>query len=200
MFGGALLASPPAVAGCVAPRAVGVSLSAARRVIQESGCTVTVRELPARSGFVSPEQPDPRQLVARQSPAAGSRAAAVTIWLKPLCAQPAAPGPPPGSGPSVRTGPTELVAGLFVQGGPLLPSPECRAGTSTAGTVTVLTTAGRVLAQRTVRAGRLAVFPLAPGSYELQGTFAGAAAPTAPQRFTILARHTTRRNVVEDVP
>jgi len=187
---------------CVAPDVVGVSLAMARRALGDSGCAVTVRQLPAHGSYVTPASPDGRQLVARQRPAAGGRSQGVTVWVKPLCAQPANPGPP-RRGPLSEKGPTELIAGLYLQGGPLQTSQSCRRGSSAAGTVTVSTAAGKLIARRSVRAGRFVIFPLAPGSYVVAGTLAGKAGRSAQlpsAQVTLGARRTTRLNLVASIP
>jgi hypothetical protein len=190
---------------CIAPRLVGVSFAMARRALEMSGCRVVTEELPASGSLVAPEPPDGRQIVARQSPAPGARSGSVTVWLKPLCAQSAEPGPNI-SGPSVKHGPTELVSGLFLVGGPLRLSPYCRSGTSAAGTITVFAaTGGRVISKRAVHSGGLAVFPLPAGSYLVQGTFANSTAngrpistPTDPVK--IAARRITRHDLLVNIP
>jgi hypothetical protein len=185
---------------CVAPNVVGVNLALARRALGESGCAVTVRQLPAHGSYVTPASPDGRQVIARQRPASGARSGTVTVWVKPLCAQPASPGPAQ-RGPVSEKGPTELIAGLYVQGGPLQTSASCRRGSSAAGTVTVSTPGGKVIARRRVRAGRFGIFPLAPGSYVIGGTLAGGHGTqlrSAP--VTLAARRTTRLNLVAQVP
>jgi hypothetical protein len=188
---------------CVVPDVLGVSLAGARQALGASGCAVTIRQLPAHGRFVTPPSPDGRQLVARQSPPAGGHAQAVTVWVKPLCSQSALPGPA-HRGAEERSGPAELIAGLYLEGGPLRQSPRCRTARSQAGTVTVSTPAGKRLVRRNVRDGRFAIFPLAPGSYVIEGVLAGQAGArgTAFPRtaFTIAARRTTLLNLVVDVP
>lgn len=187
-------------AGCVAPDIVGVSLTQARHVLSASGCAVATRLLAGHGRLVAPQNPDPRQLVAAQTPRAGARTGTVTLSLRPLCAQPAAPGPD-SRGVSVTTGPSELVSGLFVEGGPLLLSARCRHGSPSAGTLTVTRPDGTLVSERSVRAGRYAVFPLKPGRYLLLGTFAGPQnKPTVAQPVTIASRRTTHADVVTDVP
>ena len=188
-------------ASCVAPDVVGVTYDRARSVLLASGCAVATRQQPASGGeLYTPPSPDPRQLVGSQSPKAGRRAATVTLRLKPLCAQPAAPGPD-SRGASSTKGPAELVAGLFVAGGPLELSSSCRHGTPAAGRLTVTRPDGTPVSSRSVRAGRYAVFPLKPGRYLLSGTFAGSGnRPTEPQAVVVAARRTTHLDVVEDVP
>ena len=190
-----------AAGGCVAPAVVGVNLSQARQALRSSDCGVEVRQLPAHGSFITPASPDGRQLVARQSPRAGGQARAVTVWVKPLCAQPANPGPE-RRGASESRGPVELIAGLYLQGGPQRTSPHCRRARSVAGTVTISTQAGQPVASRRIRDGHFGIFPLRPGSYVLGGSLAGPGSapvelPTT--AFTIAAHRTTRLNVVASV-
>lgn len=195
-------AQPPQRA-CVAPDVVGVNLAMARQALSSSGCAVTVRQLPAHGSFVTPASPDGRQVVARQSPGRGGRTQAVTVFVKPLCSQPALPGPA-RAGVEQRRGPAQLVAGIYEQGGPLVTGPECRRALPQAGTLTVSTQAGQPVASRRVRDGHVAIFPLRPGSYVLGGTFTsagrGAGVSVPPTAFTIVASRTTRVNAVATVP
>jgi hypothetical protein len=189
---------------CIVPNVVGVSLEMARHALAASGCRVRVRELPSNGPLVAPEVPDGRQIVARQSPASASRARKVTVWLKPLCAQSAAPGPTERL-PAVSKGPTELVSGLFLRGGPLVLAPRCRTGRSSPGTIIVTAVASGRAIRRTVRSGRFAIFPLKPGRYVLQGSFATASVngkpfQPPPRQVTIEADRTTRLNVVAEIP
>jgi hypothetical protein len=184
--------------GCVAPDVAGVNLAMARQALSSSGCGVTVRQLPAHGSFVTPASPDGRQIVGRQSPHGGARTGAVTLFLEPLCSQPALPGPKhPGT--EQRRGPAELVAALYLQGGPLKTSPHCRTALPEGGTLTVATAAGKLIASRRVRDGHFAIFPLRPGAYVLAGTLrrGGAIPQTA---FTIAAHQTTRINAIARVP
>jgi hypothetical protein len=186
--------------GCVAPDVVGVSLAKARKALGASGCGVRVRQLPAHGSFVTPASPDGRQLVGRQSPSGGGQARAVTVWVEPLCSQPAQPGPDRRSQETKR-GPAELIAGLYVEGGPALTSPHCRRGRTQAGTVTISTPDGSAIASRQVLGGHFAIFPLAPGHYVLGATLAGAGRASLPQMaFFIAPRRTTRLNLVANVP
>ncbi len=189
--------------GCVAPEVVGVSLAMARHALGSSGCAVTVRQLPAHGSFVTPASPDGRQLVARQSPRGGGRARAVTVFLDPLCAQPALPGPK-HAGAEQSRGPAELIAALYLQGGPVKTSPHCRNARPEAGTVSISTAAGQPVATRRVRGGHFAVFPLAPGGYVLAGTLSkspdGGQVTVPPTAFTIAAHRTTHVNAVVRVP
>jgi hypothetical protein len=187
---------------CIVPDVVGVSLSKARQALSSSGCQIAVKQLPSHGKFVTPPAPDGRQLVGRQRPSSGDHSEAVTVWVKPLCSQPAFPGPDK-RGPSASRGPAELIAGLYLQGGPVKTRPHCRRGVPEAGTLVVSTPAGEVIARRQVRAGKFGVFPLAPGSYLLGGTISGGSSTAARQvsqtAVTIAAHRTTHLNVVAGV-
>jgi hypothetical protein len=200
-FASGVVAAPTAAGaartGCIAPDVVGVSFASARGALTSSGCEVQVRQLPGHGLLVAPASPDGRQIVASQSPRAGGRTSGVTVWLKPLCAQPTWPGPAE-RGPTTSSGPAELVAGLFLFGGPLVTAPQCRLGTPSAAVLTVTSASGKLVAKRSVRAGHFGVFALKPGEYELGGTSSGAPGgrQARPERLTILARHTTRLNLL----
>lgn len=198
---GALPASGLAGGSCVVPRLVGVSYRLARATLARSGCAVLVRELPGHGRYVSPSRPDPVQIVGAQSPAAGGHGSMVTISLKPLCSQPALPGPAT-VGPTSARGPAELVVGLYLSGGPLRRRATCATGTPAAAAFTVTTASGESLTARSVRAGRFAVFPLPPGRYVVSGSLAPDTSPSpgAQQRpFTIVAGRTTRLNLLAPV-
>jgi hypothetical protein len=188
--------------GCVVPDVIGVKLSNARQALSASGCQITIRQLPAHGKFVTPAAPDGRQLVGRQRPSSGDHSRSVTVWVKPLCAQPAFPGPSK-RGPTASRGPAELIAGLYLQGGPTKTGPHCRRAVPEAGTLVVSTPAGEVVARRQVQAGKFGVFPLPPGSYVLGGTIEAGTSSSARQvpqtAVTIAAKRTTRLNVVADV-
>ena len=182
----------PGAVGCVAPRLAGLTERAAARTAGEAGCTVALAGARLRQAAV--------QTVAAQSPAAGQHAAVVTLTLNPLCFGSALAGPPHDEG--MRPGPTELITGLYVVGGPALPysTPRCRQkpGKPAPGTIDVLDpTGGAVVASRTVKHGRLVTFRLAPGRYRVSGR---EEAQILARPFSIRAGDTTRRYVIEPVP
>jgi hypothetical protein len=188
------------------PRLVGLSLSTARHRAARAGCKLQAREV--GSGQIVEKQLYVRhaaQAVVRQTPRAGGSGRTVTVWLKPLCYQSADPGPPAGE-PLVKRGPTELVSGLFLDGGPLRSSPRCQVGTPSPGTITVTSpTTGAVIASDSVASGQLATIPLVPGTYAIQGTFGdafanGQAMRTPLQQVTIVAGYTVRQDVVVNIP
>lgn len=189
----------PGRRACVAPDVVDVSLARAREVLLASGCAATTRQLPAGGELFTPPSPDGRQLVGAQSPGAGARTGSVTLSLRPLCSQPSAPGPDT-HGASVAKGPTELVSGVFLEGGPLRISARCRHGRPSPGVLTVMRTDGTTISTRSVRAGRYGVFPLKPGSYLISGALAGKGSPPATALpVTVVAHSTTHLDVVTAV-
>ncbi|HEY3828569.1 MAG TPA: hypothetical protein VGL57_05180 [Solirubrobacteraceae bacterium] len=106
----------------------------------------------------------------------------------------------------MSAGPTELISGLFLDGGPLRMSPRCRQGEPAAGTIEVTdAVTGAVVASRAVAAGKLAEIALAPGAYAVRGTFVSATVngrpiTTPPVTVTISAGKTVRQDVSASIP
>jgi hypothetical protein len=180
--------------GCVTPRLVGLTERAAARKASAAGCVVRLTGARLKRATV--------QTIAAQAPAPGARSAGVRLTLNPLCFGSALAGPPHNEG--MRPGPTELITGLYLVGGPALPysSPHCRQkpGQPGPGTIDVLDpTGGTIVASRTVKRGRLVTFRLPPGRYRVSGR-ASANNDTLAPPFTIRAGYTTRRYVIEPVP
>jgi hypothetical protein len=131
------------------------------------------------------------------------RAGVINVWINPPCSRPALIGPPPRE-PIIRPGPTELVTGLYLSGGPpvLFSVPRCFSAPekSWAGTVTVTDAAIRaVIATQTVAADRLARFPLAADRYMVQGTFAKAHVNNQPGSVTMSVTIPTGKTVRQDL-
>ena len=176
-------------------------LTRVRRRVHRAGCRLRIKGARVKEAAV--------QTVTRQRPAPGRTANSVTVWANPLCDRSGLPGPPPGE-PIVTAGPTRLVSGLFVEGGPLVlfSAARCRSrpARSWAGTITVADPAtGAIVATESVAAGRLATIDLAPGLYSVSGTFASASAngrglQTRPVAVQIRAGKTVRQDVSLDVP
>jgi hypothetical protein len=180
--------------GCVAPRLVGLTERAAAHRARAAGCVVHLTGARLKRATV--------QTIAAQAPSPGARSVVVRLTLNPLCFGSALAGPPHDEG--MRPGPTELITGLYLVGGPALPysSPHCRQkpGTPGPGTIDVLDPAGRtVIASRTTKRGRLVTFRLPPGRYRVSGR-ADPNNDSLTQPFTIRAGYTTRRYVIEPVP
>lgn len=108
---------------------------------------------------------------------------------------------PPGE-PVYRAGPTELVSGLYIQGGPV-PPPPCKPKPRGpyAGTITVANAAtGNTVATKTVRDGHLAHIPLAPGKYRVSGEFTGGGSTSYSPTVNVRQGYKVRQDVFEDVP
>jgi hypothetical protein len=109
--------------------------------------------------------------------------------------------------PSATAGPTELISGIYLVGGPATPPWTCpRVPVPSAGTIAVINRAsGATAASVNVAQGHLASIPLAPGTYTITGTDADAtsnsvAMKTRPQAVTIRAGITVRQDIFVDVP
>ena len=186
---------------CHVPRLKGLAVQTARAKAAKAGCRLRMRGAPVKQPVI--------QTVARQRPRAGRRAKTVTIWVNPACFRSALSGPPAGE-PLVTSGPTELVTGLFLEGGPLVPfsSPHCAFAREQpwAGTIEVGDHAsGAQIATETVARGQLATFDLAPGTYDISGSFAQAQTNDQPihartQTVAVPAGKTVRQDITADVP
>jgi hypothetical protein len=183
--------------GCVTPKLVGMSEQAARRTARAAGCIVTLHGGPLQQATI--------QTIAGQTPAPGVRSVTVRLTLNPLCFGSALSGPPPDQG--MRPGPTELITGLYLVGGPAIAysSPHCRRPpgkpeSPAPGTIDVLDPGGgSVVASRTATRGRRVRFQLAPARYRVTAS-AQHEARLVGRPFTIKAGYTTRRYLIEPVP
>ena len=131
--------------------------------------------------------------VSAASPSGARRSAAA-------CPRPTIPVPP--NEPVYRTGPTELVSGLYIQGG-AIPPPPCKPKPRGpyAGTITVTdASSGNVVVTKSVRNGHLAHIPLPPGSYKVSGRIKGGGSASQSPTVTIKQGYKTRQDLFEDVP
>jgi hypothetical protein len=186
---------------CRVPRLTGLVLSAARERSAQAGCRIRLEGARVQAPGV--------QTIRRQTPRSGRHGRVVTVWVNPVCRGSAAAGPGIGE-PLLTTGPTELITGLYIVGGPLRSwsEPRCklRPGEPGAGTVTVRDSAsGSIVASQTVTGGHLATIHLTPGTYTIQGTFANATINSQPGRslpttVEIQAGKTVRQDVFLNVP
>jgi hypothetical protein len=118
-------------------------------------------------------------------------------------------GPPRGE-PLRTPGPTELISGLYLDGGPLVvrSAPRCNSlsGTAGAGTITVTDAeSGAIVANTTVAGGQLAKIHLPAGTYTVTGTFADAFSngqhmETLPITVVIRPGQTVRQDVSASIP
>jgi hypothetical protein len=185
---------------CRIPRLSGVVVGVARERAAKAGCHVRLAGAPVSDATV--------QTVRRQSPHAGSHGRYVTLWVNRLCSG-SLTGPDLNE-PLLKAGPTELISGLYIVGGPLelRSEPQCTAHTGgpVPGTITVRDPAsGSVVASQTVTGRQLATIPLPPGTYVVDGTFSGALvdgqpAQAPPATVQIPSGETVRRDVFLDVP
>jgi hypothetical protein len=131
----------------------------------------------------------------------------VTVRLNPFCSGTAA-YPPAIKEPLVTAGPTELVSGFFIVGGPLtlFSRPHCSRPppVTGAGSVAVTDASGVVVARQTSARGQLVKIPLPPGTYTVSGTFRDAGFngvhPEKTQQVTIPPADTVRQDFFLDVP
>jgi hypothetical protein len=186
---------------CRAPRLAGLVLSVARERAAKAGCHVRLVGAPVERPAI--------QTIRRQSPGAGQHGRILTVWVNPLCSGSAESGAPAGE-PFLTQGPTELVSGLYLDGGPLRfrSAPRCSSlsGSPGAGTITVTNPAtGAIVVTKTVANGQLAKIPLSPGIYTISGTFTNAFSngqhmQSFPQTVTISPGKTTRQDVSVNIP
>ena len=116
------------------------------------------------------------------------------------CPHPSVPVPP--NEPVYRAGPTELVSGLYIQGGPV-PRPPCKPEPRGpyAGRITVSNAkTGRTVASQSVRNGHLAHIRLAPGRYKVSGKFAGGGRASYSPTVRVRRGYKVRQDVFEHVP
>jgi hypothetical protein len=182
---GVTVAGPSAAApACEVPHLRGLTVQSAQARARHAHCALRLRGAPVTRPEI--------QTVQRQSPKPDAMSdRAISAWVNPLCSDSAALGGPRGE-PIKKSGPTELITGLYLVGGPhrWRSAPNCEAleGTPGPGTIQVTNSQGAIVASMSVAQGRLATIPLPPGTYTVSGTFDGA---------TINGTHPARTAIVE---
>jgi hypothetical protein len=136
-------------------------------------------------------------------PGGAVRSGSKTLVLKSNCSPRAAVVP--SSSPAVKPGPSEFVAGFYLNGGPPHRAACDASAVSGPGTVAVINQAtGVTVAFQTVREGHLVDIPLSAGTYRVAGTFLGAIQnnlhPTQTVTITMPGRETVRQNFVLQIP
>ncbi len=129
------------------------------------------------------------------------------MWVNPVCRGSAASGPGIPE-PRVTLGPTELVSGFYLDGGPLgiFSAPHCKRPEPSPGpgTVEVMNASGALVATVTSTRGHFAEVPLPAGSYTVRGTFLDAtindAHPTETKSVVVEADRTVRQDFVLSIP
>ena len=166
LSGGSSVASAATHANCRAPRLIGLTVAAARTRAKVAGCQLQFVGAVVRMATI--------QTIHTQNVRPGGTAASVTVSVNPLCPTSGLIGPPQGE-PIDRLGPTELITGLFIEGGPFeyRSAPVCRdlVGKSSGGTITVIDSLGAVIVSRTLTAGQLLHQMLNAGTYTITGVF-----------------------------
>jgi hypothetical protein len=186
---------------CHAPLLEGLTFKLARVIAGRAGCKIRVKGTPLVLARV--------QTVARQSPAAGGVTSTVTVWLNRACRRGGDVGPEIHE-PAVTVGPTKLVSGFYLVGGPpphYFSAPKCPRHPEPppgGGTVEVINASGVVVATQTSAARQFSEIPLPAGSYTIRGTFLNAivngAHPIRSQSVVIPAGHTVRQDFVLSIP
>lgn len=175
---------------CEVPKLTGLTLFWARKRAARAGCKLRLTGATVENAII--------QTVAKQSPHPGSHRRSVTLWINPLCVGSAFLGPPEGE-PFLTPGPSELVSGLYLAGGPITRTsePKCpTSGTPEAGTITVSDPAtGATVAMQTVARGQLATIPLPPGNYTIVGALVGQHPQVGPVQVTIPTGETVRQDL-----
>jgi hypothetical protein len=143
------------------------------------------------------------QTIQTQSVRPGHVARVVTVLVNPLCSGGVNPGPPPNE-PIIKPGPTELITGLFIEGGAMIESsaPHCKdlVGKSSAGTITVTNSVGTVIANNmALSAGQELYVNVPAGSYRVSGKFSGGEA-VGPITMNVPSGERVRQDLVLDVP
>jgi hypothetical protein len=188
-------ASPRAgAARCRALHLTGLVIGVALERAGHAGCRLRLAGSPVQQPTI--------QTIRRQSSHTGRRGPIVTVWVNPLCSGSADWGAPRGE-PLHAPGPTELISGLYLDGGPhrFRSAPRCASlsGDPLAGTIAVTdATSGAIVATETVVEGQLARIQLPAGTYTITGTFANASSnnhmQSLPQTVTILSGQTVRQD------
>ena len=186
---------------CHAPLLEGLTFKLARAIAGRAGCRIRVKGNLLALARV--------QTVSRQSPAAGGITSTVTVWLNRACRKGGTPVPEIHE-PAVRRGPTKLVSGFYVAGGPApryFSAPKCPRHPEPppgAGTVEVLDASGAVVATQTSVARQFVEIPLPAGSYTIRGTFLSANVngthPIRTESVLIPAGRTVRQDFLLIVP
>ena len=190
-----------AVSVCRVPRLSGIVVSLARARAAKAGCQVRLLGAPVTDPGI--------QTIRLQRPSARHHGRTVTLWVNPICGDSALTGPGI-SEPSLTAGPSELISGLYIVGGPLRlrSEPRCtfHPGIPGPGTITVRDAAtSAIVASQTVTGGHLAPIPLTPGTYTVEGTFGNAtinnqAGRSLATTVQIAAGETVRQDVFLNVP
>ena len=180
---------------CHAPRLTGLTVTVARRHARVAGCDVRLVGAKLQMPQI--------QTVRTQSVRPGKVTNLVTLTVNPLCSGAADDGPPAGE-PIITSGPTELISGLFIEGGPFIDrsAPNCKqvAEKSSPGTITVTNSAGTVIVNKMeLTTGQLLYVKVPAGKYTLTGVLS-VNNKVGPITVEVPADTTVRQDLTLDVP
>jgi len=180
---------------CHVPRMTGLTVTAARGRARAAGCRLRLTGARVQVPTI--------QTIHTQNERPGQVARAVTVSVNPLCSGSLNPGPPP-SEPILKPGPTELITGLFIEGGAYIErsAPICKAlvGKSSAGTITITNSVGTFIANNmALSAGQLLNVNVPAGTYTIAGVFAGGN-KVGPSTVLVPSGEIVRQDLVLDVP
>jgi hypothetical protein len=184
-----------AEATCHAPQLTRLTVTAARTRAKAAGCALRLTGASVTMPAV--------QTIRTQNVRAGRSAKSVTVSVNPLCPGPADLGPPSGE-PLITTGASELVTGLFLEGGPIVDrsAPVCKdlAGKSTGGTITITNDAGTTIANAMkLTPGQLLYVNVPAGPYTISGVFSDGTT-AVPITVTVSSDQIVRQDLVDDIP
>jgi hypothetical protein len=188
-------ATSTAHATCRAPRMFGLTVATARVRARNAGCRLRLVGAAVTMPTI--------QTVHTQSARPGQSAKVVTISVNPLCPGSAALGPPPGE-PIITPGQTELISGLFIEGGAFIyrSAPNCKSfvGKSSGGTITITNSVGTVIVNHmALTAGQLLYDNVTAGAYTISGVFSGGNR-VGPITVNVPSGEVVRQDLVLDVP
>jgi len=103
-----------------------------------------------------------------------------------------------------EAGPTELISGLFIEGGPFIyrsvPNCESLVGKSSGGTITITNSVGTVIANNmALSAGQLLYVNVTTGAYTISGVFSSGL-KAGPITVNVPSGEMVRQDLVLDVP
>jgi hypothetical protein len=180
---------------CHAPRLTGLTVTLARRHAKAAGCAVRLVGAKLQMPQI--------QTVRTQSVRPGGVTKKVTLTVNPLCSGAADNGPPAGE-PIIEPGPTELISGLFLEGGPFLwrSAPNCKdlVEKSSPGWITVTNSAGTVIVyKRELTEGQLLHVKVPAGKYTITGVLS-VNNKVGPVTVNVPAGKTVRQDLTLDAP
>ena len=173
----------------------GLTVTAARARAHVAGCQLRFTGARVQMPTI--------QTIHTQSVSPGRVTKIVTVSVNPPCPGSSNIGPPPGE-PIIKSGPTELITGLFIEGGAYIErsAPNCKdlVGKSTSGTITITNSVGTVFVNNmALSAGQLLYDNVPAGVYTITGVFTGGT-KAGPTTVTVAPGEIVRQDLVLDAP